>query len=437
LHNQLSKNDLARLVDHESKETIWIHLYDTRDMLIAQQLIAKIKNKHQAYNFFIATSNSFALQKTQHLSSFPWVEVLVKDDLDTIALLFNILQPIKAVIILRHEINGNLIMYSKNNNVPLFLLGAEFKNETARLFSTKPYLGKSLLNSIDSIFATSQQDINIFRSIGVKKPNMYTVGNLDAYNIIQKKEMVLKKQSDIISKINEKHPKTILVNLSKLEDLKIYIDMFQSLKKYFNNIKMILYFNNLLQPAICNYLMSCNNINYAIDTKNYPIGESLTKALSIHASNDNIFQTYQNYFSFNDIVITTNPETLFALQAISSLYIVNGTYSTIEKHNFIEAAIWKTPIIVGPLFNQFFFEETQNTQNSITTKITQEIALMRANNDIELLDKIVHLLDNEAYRKAISEHSYHGAINLSNECNKTMDAFMDIFLEQSKSLKSN
>ena len=66
----------------------------------------------------------------------------------------------------------------------------------------------------------------------------------------------------------------------------------------------------------------------------------------------------------------------------------------------MEAAVWKNPIIIT--------DEDLSPQTDTQKQVLKEISFLQANGLDDIINKISFLYDNEAFRKALTEHSYNG-----------------------------
>ncbi len=321
------------------KKTIWLHACDKEDILTAQSLIVELKRRYPLIDFYISTVTIEAKKTADELFPFETVRMIPHDDLQLMACTFNQVQPI-GIILIKHEILPSLVVLAQLKNVPTFLIEASYGHQTERLLYTAPYLYIPLLDSLQHIFTKTNHDLSVFQHIGITHPRMNVLGSLNAFNIVERKKSYLKDFNITEEFIHEMFPfTTIFIHGVDKNNIDSFLQFYKKLKNDIPNVKLIL---NMQCPVswkkeICSLLQEQNLSLFIWDED----------TSFLNNAHNNILSLLQPLLANNDIIIKFMPGHFFALQAISSLFLITDNCCTIPTRMIIEAAVWKNSVIIS------------------------------------------------------------------------------------------
>lgn len=405
-------------LEEEKKHTLWIHAPSRDDILSVELLIRKLQKIAAGINFFV-TIGSLESKTTadEYLPSNVDLKILLNDDLQNISIYFKRINP-SAIITMGHDLPINALLLAFLKKIPTYLIGSSFCHQTERAFVTNSFLYIPIFNLFKKIFVNKVSDIQIFKNFEISTPSIHFLGNLNAFNIVEKKHFYLEKLKMNEEKIKEMFPYPILlINPLNKENLNHYLQTFNKLKENYKEIKMILIPENIFQWT------------YSTIDKIKKLGFSVfTWDQTTHTLNysKNIFSTFKPIFDNNDIIVALTHNDHFFLHAIASIYILDGNISEVKNQKFMETAIWKNPtIVVGP----FDIKDPKSNQNNLTyhdnneicDSLIKEIPLIKCKTIEEITTLIPMLLNNKKLAQSLGEHAFNELKKLSKEANKNLE----------------
>jgi 3-deoxy-D-manno-octulosonic-acid transferase len=348
-------------------------------------------------------------------------KILVNDDLQTISFYFKQINPC-CIVMMGQEVLVNLLFFALLKNIPIYLLDAAFSNQTQRNLITNPFLYTPLFNLFKRIFVNDKKEIELFKGFGISTPVIHYLGDINSFNMLEKKAFYLEKFKIDEDKIRALFPyPVLLVNPLNKNHLDFYLNVFQEVKDRYPTVKMIITPESLL-PWTYTRIDKIKNLGYSVF-----LWDESTHLLN-HA--ENIFLAFKPICDNHDIILTSVRKDIFFLQAIASMYLVDGNLTEVKNQNFMEAATWKNPIIIGPI-NEYptahsSFLDTHE-QSEIAKAIVREIPLIKGQSEEEIIEMVMMLLEDKELAEATGEHAFHGLKKLSYEISINIEPlFTDI-----------
>jgi len=391
----------------EEKNVIWIHAYDLEDLLAIQGLTNKISEEIENVEFFISTTT---LSNTNYLEAYEFrninpIKVIPRDNLETTAAYFQMLKP-KILIVLQHEILPSALLIAHLMNIPAYLFNGSYSSQTERLLCTAPYLYITLFNSFDTIFTRSQKDAESFSDIGINMPKIICLRNLDAYNILARKNCyeswITKNKVNLSVKF---HQNIMLAYITRKKEVDEYLELLKKLKKDIPDVKLIMIPRKFLtwKKKILNKINAYNFSCYVWNQSCQNISTS-----------KNVFCFLGKTINEYDIILTNKSAKLFSLQAIAKLYLTNASKIGFNFQSYCEAAVWENPIIsIAP------------RNRSLETALEQNFQISYTSNQEELYQKTKSLLTNDSTRNQIGKASLSALQGLSTIASSKVQVFLD------------
>lgn len=408
----------TRSLFRKGKQKIWIHAGTTEDVASIEGLVHSINQQIPNAKCFITTVTVEAKKQAEYFMKSHYVRIIPHDDLETMSFAFHSINP-KAIIMLRHEISPSLILLARFYNIPIYLLNGKYSNRTERLLNTTEYLYLPLFNTFNAIFAESNDDAETFKNIGIIKPKVIISGPIHAYNIFGTKKFYLNLLHTTEEKIRNlsSHPLIVLHSFHR-EKLTLYFDIFKELKADYPNLRMVLTPGSTLSWKT-EFLHKIKQTPYR-----YFIWDKQTKFQKGSMDASSVLNQVKELLQETDIILSCADGLLFFWNSLASLYVIDEAIASIHPHCFSDAAVWRTPTIIGPI-NNFRLAR-------IEKEILKSKAAISVSSKKELLEQIKEILTNSHLRKDLEENAFRWIQQLSNQVDKTLKILLKLLAQDIK-----
>ncbi|MBY0353102.1 hypothetical protein K2W90_01940 [Candidatus Babeliales bacterium] len=403
-----TKAYLAAPTEHDDDResgALWFHLENIDDLYSVMGLIIRLFGELPETEIFITTTLMQTKEIINYLFPKLHVHLIAQDNLQIIASLYNHLRP-SAIILVKHEVVPSLVLLSLLQKTPIFLLNASASQATERLLSMSPYFYKELFNVLSGIFCQTKEDKVAFEKLGIKKPPTVVSGPLHLYNILQRKNYLLKKLKTNLQKNNQAfdYP-VILMHSYNRNRIKLYLNAYEELQKELPQLKLILSTGCALswEAELCT-LIKNKNLDYVI----------WNNKLDQFGKKADFINNLANIFKTNNIFISCINGPLFFWNSIVPIFVCDENAADEENFLIFQAAIWKNAIIVGP------FENLRQQQQVKPSNLFQIVGSKN-----ELCSTLLQLLKDKEYFTKQSEASYRVAKKIMSHVTTVINPFFD------------
>ena len=403
-------------------QTIWAHVHGSEELMQAQWLMLCIKKRIPHIDPFFSTTTISSIENFVNFGNtfdVGPIKVISHDNLESMAGFFNLIQP-KAILVMEHELLPCMMIIAHLKEIPIYLLNGSVSHKTERMIVTAPYLYLPLINSFNIIFAKSKEDQIKFQNMGITTPQIIPVNNLTCYRIIEKKNYYLQHLNKEDKKLFKNFPYPILlVSLINQESCQKYLELFLKLKEEFPTLKLILAPNSFLSKKlkIIKKLEKLAFDSYVWDIHNQELNNK-----------PNLLSSLKTIFDKFDILLTPIHGKLFFLLALASIFITSSPQKSILYQNIIEAAAWKTPVII-------------TSKVALSTPSIKDLnkftSVTFAGQPDQIYQATKLLLKNKAYRTQITQQAFNLTKKLSEDAQKELEPlFKDLTIKMSVSRKN-
>lgn len=371
----------------QGKNSIWIHGVSVGEVLSVQRLIDELKEKNPKSVVYVTTGTIGGKKVAQQQLNADFISFIPFDFLLPMLVGYERIKP-QSIIIIEAELWPNLLMLAMLKNIPMFLLNARVNKKSASRMKRFRIFIRPLLNLFQHIFVQSEEDKNAFEQLGVVAKKMSVLGNLKAYNVIVKREQVIKKL-ELSDNAHEKKKHTILlVGSVHPGELQGYLDLFVTLKSEFNELKLILAPRHFhWKKELLDMVAATGMSSFMWDEQNNLSHDQTT---DVNAFTRRVFQDH-------DILLVCTLGKLFLLHQLADCYFLGGTFVPIGGHNLLEPAVWSNPTFVGP-----FYENCTD----IVQQLQKHDAVSLVQNVEQLRDKIHFYLKHPDVRVAQGKRAF-------------------------------
>ena len=329
---------LSQTNDQEGSP-LWFHLESVDDLSAIMGLVIRIITELPGVEIFITTTLIQTKEIINYLFPKLHVHLIAQDNLQTIASLYDHLQP-AAIILVKHNIILSLALLSFLHKTPIFLLNASVSQTTERLLCMSPYLYQELFNTLTGIFCSHEEDRQAFEKLGIKQAHTTVSGPAHLYNIFARKNYFLKKL-----KIE---PKTstpvfdypvILMHTYNKHRIKLYLNAYEELQKKIPNLKLIISTGSVTswENELSTFIKN-KNLNALLWNKN----------IDQYGKKGHFVTNLKNTFQTNNIFISCFGGPLFFLNDLVPIFVCDESAAAEENFLIFQAAIAKNAIVIGP-----------------------------------------------------------------------------------------
>lgn len=333
---------------HYSQFMLWIHAVSVGEVLSIEHFITLCKQQNPNIQVYLTCGTITGKQVAQKLGADK-VSFLPFDFLLPMYLAFKRIKP-SAIIIVEAEIWPNFLMLAHYKKIPLYLLNGRINPTSAH---KRKFIG-FLYKLFTKIFVPSNRALNQFTSLGIEQNRITLLGDIKAFNVVEKKDAYLKEHGEIQSL---KNYTVVLAGSIHAAELDIYLASYHTLKPTMPNLRLILVPRHFHWQQELMQKLIAHNISYKLWTAD-------TKTSDI-----------ASIFEHVEVLVVCRLGILFSLYQIATIYCLGGTFVPVGGHNLLEPAVWGKPCIIGPYHHMCLDTAEQLHKNGglIKTNSAQEL----------------------------------------------------------------
>lgn len=312
----------------KTKKMIWFHSSSLGEFEQAKPIIEALK-KDENLNILVTFFSPSGYENSKKYPYADLVSYIPFDSYQKAQRFRQIVRPDLAVM-MRYDIWPNHIWIMKKFNVPVFLVDATMKTNSARKFPLLKSFHKILFKELTKILTVSKNDAEGFKSFGCTENQIKVVGDTRFDRVYQRS---LKARSrNLINENLFKDKKIFAAGSTWSVDEDVIIPAFIKLAKYDKSVVLLIAPH---EPSIIN-LEKIEN-------------EFVGKLSTIRFS-------HMNNYNNERVIIVDSIGILLTLYTYASAAFIGGSFKQ-SIHNVLEAAVYGIPVLFGPKI-----ENSQETQ---------------------------------------------------------------------------
>jgi 3-deoxy-D-manno-octulosonic-acid transferase len=388
-----------------NRTIVWIHAVSVGEVLATQELINHIKRKNPATLCYLTVGTISGMQMAKQQIAADIISFLPYDFLPCMLLAYHRISPSKLILI-ESELWPNLIVLARFNHTPCILLNARINPYSrSRAFRFR-FFFKHLINNFSAILTQSSRDKDEFIGIGVDPNKITVLGNIKAFNVMAKKAYRLKTHPLSQPLPTDTYPTLLVGSLHPKEDA-LYLSLFAQLKQQYPNLRLILAPRHFTWQQQLEENVKQTGYKTFVWTPATPIASSEQESLG-----SALHRTWQTH----DIVMVCTLGELFNLYPYATLFALGGTFVPVGGHNLLEPAVWATPTLLGPFY--------QNCRD-IADRLEQVHGIVKVATASDLVPTVAQLLANPQQCQAIGKNSYVWIEHEAKRVEETLIRFID------------
>lgn len=305
-------------VDGAAKK-IWVHCASLGEFEQGRPLIEKIKKEYPSYKIILTFFSPSGYEIRKNYSLADHVYYLPSDTKKNAKRFVQIIQPEK-VFFVKYEFWYNYINELRQNNIPLYIISAIFREE--QLFFKQSKLGKwyrDVLFGVEHFFVQNENSLKLLNKIGLKNVTLAGDTRFDRVAEIAKSG----KELPLVEKFkNDKN--LVVVGSSWRPDEEIIVD-------YINR-------NQDTKYIFAPHEIKESGINCLLSVLKKP-------AIRLSVA---VLEDINNY----DVLLIDSIGLLSSVYRYADIAYIGGGFG-VGIHNTLEPAIFNIPVVFGPIYKKF------------------------------------------------------------------------------------
>ncbi|MEM6821618.1 MAG: 3-deoxy-D-manno-octulosonic acid transferase [Verrucomicrobiota bacterium] len=366
-----NSNVKEKLADLNSP--IWFHAVSVGEVKVASVLIEEIRKRNPKQSIVLSTTTITGRRLAESLERKGVVVIFHSVDLWVC-----VNQSLKTVnpsmlILIEQELWPNLLYACNLEDVPVWVVNARLSDRSYRRFKKMQLWTRPLLSLLDFVGVPSLQDIKRFRESGFPAHKLFVTGSLKYDVVPELNEEVELKNQRLLDRLGWSDKDQILVfGSTHPEEEEFLLNQIKNLDEGEQRIKVILVPRHAERWRELQNLCQRRSLTFKLRSD---LGER---------SQD------------PDVLIVDTTGELAYLYGIADINVIGKSFLGIGGQNFLEAARFGKPIIVGPEMSNF---------RDLVDQFKREGALIQLAENRHFKEKIQTLLDNPNKAQVLGERA--------------------------------
>jgi len=304
---------------NKKKKLIWFHSSSLGEFEQAKPIIEKLKQAADV-NILVTFFSPSGLENSKKYPFADLVSYLPLDTTQNAARFISLVNP-SLLILMRYDLWPNHIYELAKRNIPIFLVDATMRSDSARKNFFAKKFHKHLYGKLSKILTVSETDALNFGVFEFHEHEINPVGDT-RFDRVYQRSLVAKERNLIRSEIL-KDKKVIVAGSTWYEDEETLLPAFMKLTEYDENVLMIIAPH---EPTVVHLEKLENDFTGKIKTIR--------------------FSSLNNYKD-EKIILVDSIGILLTLYYYANIAFVGGSFKS-NIHNVLEAAVYGVPVIFGP-----------------------------------------------------------------------------------------
>lgn len=303
----------------KSKRLIWFHSSSLGEFEQAKPIIEELK-KDKTINILVTF---FSPSGYENSRKYPYADLISYVPFDTFSnakRFIAIVRPDLAII-MRYDYWPNLIWAMKKFNVPVFIVDATMKNDSARKLIFARNFHKYLFGDFAKILTVSEEDANGFKVFGCRGDQLSVVGDTRFDRVYSKS--ITAKEKNLIKNNIIKDKKIFVAGSTWEMDEEVILPAFITLAKYDKDIIFIIAPH---EPTLIHLEKIENEFSGRMKTIRF---------------------SFLNNYTDERVIIIDSIGILLTLYTYADAAFIGGSFKQ-GIHNVLEAAVYGIPVMFGP-----------------------------------------------------------------------------------------
>jgi 3-deoxy-D-manno-octulosonic-acid transferase len=346
---------------------IWFHAVSVGEAEALFPLVRQMQKQHPDAKLLITTTTPTGSARVKAVMQETVAHVYLPYDVpDAVNRFMQCFKP-KLAVIMETEIWPNLFISCGKNNIPLYIINARLSEKSSRGYQKIPALVRPALAQVSLIATQTQDDASRFIAIGADCEKVLILGNIKFD--VEIPQAIIEQGLEIKADLFRDRFVWMIASTHKDEEA-MFLEIYKEIKQKI--------------PELLLVLVPRHPERFA-DVKK--LCEQFQLSVVMRASGDRVNTE-------TDVYLVDSMGELKMLYAASDVAFVGGSMVPRGGHNILEAAAVGVPVMFGPYMVNF---------KEIARGVLSHNAAIQCRNKDELVNSILALYEQPAYRKALAE----------------------------------
>jgi 3-deoxy-D-manno-octulosonic-acid transferase len=346
---------------------IWFHAVSVGEAEAAFPLVRQLQKQYPEAKLLITTTTITGSARVKAVMQETVTHVYLPYDIpDAVNRFMKSFKP-KLAVILETEIWPNLFACCGKNNIPLYIINARLSEKSSRGYQKIPSLVRPALAQVKCIAAQTQDDANRFIAIGADSEKVLTLGNIKFD--VEIPQSTIAQGMQIKADLFAGRFVWLIASTHKDEEI-LFLEIYKSIKQKIPELLLVIVPRH--PERFADVKKVCEQLQLGVVMR--------TSGARVDAN--------------TDVYLGDTMGELKMLYAASDVAFVGGSMVPTGGHNILEAAAVGIPVMFGPYMVNF---------KEIARGVLSHNAAIQCQNKDEVVDAILALYEQPAYRQALAE----------------------------------
>jgi 3-deoxy-D-manno-octulosonic-acid transferase len=345
---------------------LWIHAVSVGEVKLAHMLIKYLREMRPDLRVVISTTTGtgFTLAKKQLEDDQTSIIYNPIDFLWSVVHAFKLIRP-KRLILIESEIWPNFLWCARRRSIPIYLVNTRLSDRSEERYRRLRWLVRPLLQDIDLVFAQDQTDVSRLAQAGFAPESIFNLGSLKydvaALDTFARDASMDKAISAWWDRTGWNGEERILLGGSTHPgEEEVLARIYRDLRVEWPKLRLVLAPRHAERGSAVRDM--CDRMGLRAVTR------TQLAAATAPMSNG----------STPEVLVVNSTGELGSLYKRATLAFVGKSLRGNGGQNFIEAAAFGTPIVVGPNMQNFKVITREFINQNAIVQVTDEFELARA-----------------------------------------------------------
>ncbi|MGR8998866.1 MAG: lipid IV(A) 3-deoxy-D-manno-octulosonic acid transferase [Gammaproteobacteria bacterium] len=346
---------------------IWFHAVSVGEAEALFPLIRQIQKQHPDVKLLITTTTPTGSARVKAVMRETVEHVYLPYDIPWAVNRFIQCFKPKLAVIMETEIWPNLFAYCGKTGIPLYIINARLSEKSSRGYQKIPSLVHPALAQVNLIATQTQDDANRFIAVGAENDKVKTLGNIKFD--IEIPQATIDQGLQLKADLFGGRFVWLIASTHKDEEI-LFLPIYKAIKQKIPELLLVIVPRHPERFADVKKLCEQHQLNVVLRTA----GEGI--------------------YTATDVYLVDTMGELKMLYAAADIAFVGGSMVPAGGHNILEAAAIGIPVLFGPYMANF---------KEIASGALNQGAAIQCQNADEIMNKILSLYKQPAYREALAE----------------------------------
>jgi len=363
---------------------LWIHAVSVGEVRLALVLIRRLRDVRPDLRIVVSTTTGtgFSMAKARLEDDLTSIIYNPIDFLWSVVTAYNVIKP-KRLILIESEIWPNYLWCARRRHIPVYQVNARLSDRTEEKYRQMRWLLRPLLQELDLVFAQDQIDVVRLTQAGFAPETIFNLGSLK-YDVaaLDTNEINSNTEKEINAWWGRtgwaSDQLTLLGGSTHPGEEEVLARIYRELREQWPNLRLVLAPRHAERGGSIRDM--CERMGLRAVTRT-----QLTEATEPLANG-----------SSPDVLIVNSTGELSSLYKRVTIAFVGKSLRGQNGQNFIEAAPFGTPIVVGPNMQNF---------KVITREFLSRQAIVQVTDEFELANCLHALFASDEIRRELGSRA--------------------------------